>query len=221
MTKLKVSIVGTGPGAPEYVTPAARKAVQAADIIIGAQRSLTLFSSDIRGEAVKLTAKNLHEMLQYASESAQKGKNVAILSTGDPGFSGLLRTFLNSAISQHVKVDVIPGISSIQVCASRLGICWDDAGLFTFHDMVPTEKKAQLIQMVKAGKMVMLFPNPKTFTPKEIANFLISNGLAKGTTVFICENLTLPDEKVIRTTLEEASTQEFSPLCVMAIKSVQ
>jgi cobalt-precorrin-7 (C5)-methyltransferase len=216
MTKLKVSIVGTGPGAPEYVTPAARKAVQAADIIIGAQRSLTLFSSDIRGEAVKLTAKNLHEILQYASESAQKGKNVAILSTGDPGFSGLLRTFLNSAISQHVEVDVIPGISSIQVCASRLGICWDDAGLFTFH-----EKKAQLIQMVKAGKMVMLFPNPKTFTPKEIANFLISNGLAKGTTVFICENLTLPDEKVIRTTLEEASTQEFSPLCVMAIKSVQ
>ncbi len=219
MTKTRISIVGTGPGSPDYVTPAARKTVQAADVVIGAQRSLTLFPNDIRGEAVKLTAKNLREVLQYAAESVQKGKTVALLSTGDPGFSGLLRTFLNGTTNQDIEVDVVPGISSIQVCAARLGLCWDDAGLFTFHDTVTAEKKAHLVQIAKTGRVVILFPNPKTFNPKDIASFLLTNGLANNTAVFICENLTLSEEKVIETTLQEAAKQDFASLCVMVIKA--
>ena len=219
MTKPRISIVGTGPGSPDYVTPAARKIVQKADVVIGAQRSLGIFQNNICGESVTLTAKNLNEVLQLASESAQKGKTVVLLSTGDPGFSGLLRSFLNSTTTQDFEIDVIPGISSIQVCAARLGLCWDDISLFTFHDTATAEKKAQLIQMAKTGRTVILFPNPKTFNPKDIASFLLENGLSKNTTVFICENLTLPEEKVIETTLQDASKQDFASLCVMVIKA--
>ena len=45
-----------------------------------------------------LTAKNLQGALKYAAESAKNGKNVALLSTGDPGFSGLLHTILESGL---------------------------------------------------------------------------------------------------------------------------
>jgi cobalt-precorrin-7 (C5)-methyltransferase len=213
----KVYVVGVGPGSPDYVIPLARKTVHLADVVIGAQRSLDLFTSDICGQVVVLTAKNLNEVLHNAAEFAQAGKVVALLSTGDPGFSGLLRSFLNNTLDYNIEVSVIPAISSVQVCAARLNLSWDDLALFTFHDLVTVEKKVSLLDHTKASKGVLLFPNQKTFPPKEIANYLMSNGLAENTPVFICENLTLPDEKITQTTLTQVSKQDFAPLCVMVI----
>ncbi len=79
----KINIVGVGPGSAEYVTPAARKAVQRADLVIGAQRSLNLFPSEIKGESMVLIAKNLQDALKHAAEFIKKGKEVTVLSTGE------------------------------------------------------------------------------------------------------------------------------------------
>ena len=216
----KLNIVGVGPGSPDYVTPQARKTVQEADVVIGAQRSLNLFPSDIKGETMVLTAKNLNDALKYAVESVKKGKNVALLSTGDPGFSGLLRTVLNSNLVKAVEVNVIAGISSIQACAARLAISWDDVSLFSFHEGdVSIEEKQALVSAVKGGRDVMLLPGSKAFSPSEIASFLLKAGLDKKTPVFVCENLTLCDEKVTPSDLEEVSQLTFRSLCVMVIKA--
>jgi cobalt-precorrin-7 (C5)-methyltransferase len=215
----KLNVVGIGPGSPDYVTLIARRTVQDADVVIGAERSLRLFRGDIKGEAVALTAKNLNEILKYAVESAKKGQNVALLSTGDPGFSGLLRS-----ISKHVaenEVNVIPGVSSIQVCAARLCMRWDKMRLFSFHKGTTAEKKAQLLKAVKEGKNIMLLPDPKAFPPREIASFLVNSGLDKDTPVFVCERLTLSDERIVESTLERATTLNFDALCVMVIKTNQ
>jgi cobalt-precorrin-7 (C5)-methyltransferase len=153
----KINIIGTGPGSPDYVLPAARKIVQVTEVIIGAQRSLSLFKEEIKGKSVSLTAENLKEVLQYAYECAKKGQTVAILSTGDPGFSGLLKSFLNNITIQDVEVEVVPGISAIQVCAARLGMSWDDAGLLTFHDTVTASKKLALLEYAKAHRTLWFF----------------------------------------------------------------
>jgi cobalt-precorrin-7 (C5)-methyltransferase len=218
-TLAKLNIVGAGPGSPEYVTPAARKTVQQAEVVIGAQRSLNLFAEDIKGETMVLTAKNLNSALKFAVESAEKGKNVALLSTGDPGFSGLLRTVLKSSLVKTVEINVVPGVSSIQACAARLGISWDDACLFTFHEgNVTAEEKNKLLSCLKEGREAMLLPDSRAFPPGKIASFLLTAGLDKATPVVVCENLTLPDEKVISGSLEQVSKQAFEPLCVMVIK---
>jgi cobalt-precorrin-7 (C5)-methyltransferase len=214
----KLSVVGIGPGSPNYVTPAARQAVQGADVVIGAERSLSLLQEDIRGEAVPLTAKNVNEILKYAAGSAEKGKTVALLSTGDPGFSGLLKSISKYIAGKDVEVNVIPAVSSIQACAARLCMCWDEMTLFTFHKGTTAEKKAQLLKAVREGKDVMLLPDPKAFPPREIASFLLEAGLDKDTTVFVCERLTLSDERIVETTLERAATLDFDALCVMVIK---
>jgi cobalt-precorrin-7 (C5)-methyltransferase len=130
----KLEIVGVGPGSPDYVTLAAKKAVQSADLIIGAQRSVALFSGEIKGETVVLTAENLQDLLKKAAELVKAGKTVVLLSTGDPGFSGLLHTVLESGLFQEKDICVIPGVSSIQACAARLNISWDNTRLFTFHE---------------------------------------------------------------------------------------
>ena len=215
----KLNIIGTGPGSPDYVTPAARKTVHEAEVIIGAQRSLNLFSENIKGQTMVLTAKNLNSALKFAVESVQKGKNVALLSTGDPGFSGLLHTVLESGLFRAKEINVVPGVSSIQACAARLALCWDTMCLFTFHEGgVTAEDKNHLLSCVKNGKNVMLLPDIRAFTSSEIASFLVKAGVDEETSVFVCGNLTLDDEKVTSSTLGEVSERAFGSLCVMVVK---
>ncbi|MCX8152941.1 MAG: precorrin-6y C5,15-methyltransferase (decarboxylating) subunit CbiE [Candidatus Bathyarchaeota archaeon] len=213
----KVTIVGVGPGSPDYVTPIARRTVQKAHLVIGAQRVLTLFLEDVKGEVLALTAKNVNELFQRAIASAKEGKMVVLLSTGDPGFSGLLGTFLSFPQASEVEIEVIPGISALQVCAARLGMCWDDAVLFSFHKGADNANKAELAEALKKGKNVMLLPDPKAFSPSEIARFLIANGIKGDTSAFVCENLTLNNERITASTLEEIAMTHFSSLCVLAI----
>ncbi len=217
MAKLKV--VGAGPGSPEYVTPAARNAVQKAEVVIGAQRSITLFNSDIKGKILFLTANNLIGVLKQAAEFVNVGKEVVLLSTGDPGFSGLAHTVAESGLFQPEDVVVVAGVSSIQACAAKLGISWDKACLFTFHEgNVTEEEKNQLISCLKKGKNAILLPNSKTFSPKEIAAFLIKSGIDRETRAYVCENITLRNEEVTLGTLERISQKDFGSLSVMVIK---
>ena len=214
----KIIIVGAGPGSKDYVTPIAKKTVRNAELVIGAERALDLFSGDIKGEALKLTAKNMNETLNKAVDSAQKGKSVVVLSTGDPGFSGLLRTVSRVAKGKSVEVEVVPGISSVQVCAARLSMPWDELSLFSFHDGLGAEKKAKLLDVVKDGRDALLLPDPKNFSPAQAAKFLIESGMDAEIPVFVCENLTLSDERIVNSTLGEVARSSFSPLCVMVIK---
>ncbi|MDR2203312.1 MAG: precorrin-6y C5,15-methyltransferase (decarboxylating) subunit CbiE [Nitrososphaerota archaeon] len=217
---VKLDIVGTGPGSVDYVMPLARKIVSDAQIVIGAQRSLDLFNKDIPCETYVLTAKNLNELLKYAVESNRKGKAVVILSTGDPGFSGLLKTVLNTRLITLSEINVTPGISVIQVCAAKLGLSWDDACLFTFHQgNADVLKKTELIACLKAGKDIMLLPDAKAFAPKQIAAYLLDAGFSSDMVVFICENVTLSDERIVKSSLGSVSVLEFGTLCVMVIKA--
>jgi cobalt-precorrin-7 (C5)-methyltransferase len=215
----KISIVGAGPGSPEYVTPIAQKTVKTAAFVVGSERVLNLFKEDINGETLKLTAKNLNDALQKCVEYAEKGKAVALLSTGDPGFAGLLRTFRKAIKDKEIRVDVVPGISSLQVCAAKLGMSWDDVDFFSFHIRTTPAKRQKLLDTVDSGKAVMLLPNPKDFTPSEIAGFLVDRGIAADTAAFVCENLTLSNEHIEKTTLKGILGKTFASLCVMVINA--
>lgn len=212
----KLKLVGAGPGSPEYITPIAKETVQNAEIVVGAKRALNLFQDYTKGKTLPLTANNLKELLKHAVESAEEGKNVVILSTGDPGFSGLLRTLQNIA-GKNVQVDVIPGVSSIQLCAARLRLSWDTSQLFTFHRGTTPEEKKKLVETLKEGKTVFMLPDNSSFSPPDIAKFLIDQGINRETPVGVCENLTLRSERTVTSTLEGILQQKFEPLCVMAI----
>jgi cobalt-precorrin-7 (C5)-methyltransferase len=215
----KLNIVGTGPGSPDYVTPIVRKIIQNANLIIGAQRSLNLFIVDIKGKQIVLNAKNLADSLEKAAKSIKDGKDVALLSTGDPGFSGLLHTVLESGLFDNADINVIAGISSIQACAARLKISWDGAGLFTFHNEVSDLEKGKLISAVKCGLTILLLPNSRGFKPQDVASFLIESNIDRETPVFVCENITLENEKITSSTLGQIVGKSFGLLCVMVIRA--
>jgi cobalt-precorrin-7 (C5)-methyltransferase len=215
----KLNIIGVGPGSADYVTPAARNAVEQAQLVIGAQRSIALFDNDVKSEKIILTAKNLRGSLKEAAKAVNDGKNVALLSTGDPGFSGLLHTALESGLFKTSDLAVIPGVSSIQVCAARLNLNWHSARLFTFHEgHVSDDQKQKLVSAYQCGRTIILLPDAKSFAPKDIAVLLIGAGADKNTPVYVCENLTLENEAITSTTLEQAQDVTFGPLSVMVIK---
>jgi len=214
----KLYIVGAGPGSADYVTPAARKAVQEAQMVIGDQCVLDLFREDIKSQTLILTCKNIDDTLKCASDSVKSGKTVTVISTGDPGFSGLLGSVLRRSLDKNIEVHVISGISSLLACAAKLCLPWDDAVLITFHKGASVERKREFAEAVKAGKTVLLLPDPSAFTPSEISDYLIKAGVDENTRVAVCQNLTQADEKIVETTLKGALKQSFVPTSVMAIK---
>ena len=209
----KLYIAGIGPGSADYVTPAVRKAVKSAKITIGSKRALEIFPE--AHEIISLNVKDVQEKLEMAVELAHEGTSVCVLSTGDPGFSGVLkpikRIIKEKRLEKDINLEVIPGISSLQLCAARLNISWDEADLMTFHGR---ENSLEVIDILDNGRPTIALPSKST---KDMAQFLLDNGVDPQREVAICERLSYPDEKVVSSTLQEVAHSDFTYMCVMVI----
>lgn len=204
----KLYIVGIGPGSKDYLTLASKKAVESSDIVIGSRRALDLFEIPDHSR-IELKAQNMSEDMKLAVLEVKNGKVVALLSTGDPGFSGILKPILK--LEEDINIEVIPGVSSVQLCAAKLKIPWDEADLITMHGKGISE---DILNVINNGKPTIMLPN---FKPSELADYLIENGIDPDRKAAICEKLSYDDEKIIETSLKSISGMEFSYMCVMVV----
>ena len=204
----KLHLVGVGPGSKEYLTFKAISTVESSDILIGSRRALELFS-EVDADKIELGVHNMGEMLNYAVSKAFEGKDVALLSTGDPGFSGVLKPILK--LAGNLEFDVIPGVSSVQICASKLKISWDEANIITMHGKGISD---ELISLINNGKTTIILPNT---TVEETIKYLLDKGVDPNRKVSICENISYPDEKIINTTLKDVLSNKFGYMCVLVV----
>jgi len=203
----KLYVVGIGPGSRNYLTQAALDAVNNSDTVIGSKRALNLFKTD--SQKIEINAKNMDESLKESVDKVKNGQTVAILSTGDPGFSGVLKPILN--LKSGIEIEVIPGVSSVQLCAAKLKIPWDDADLITMHGKGISE---EILDIIDNGKPLIILPN---FKPAELAKFLIENGVDKNRKIAVCEKLSYEDEKIVESTLKDISGMKFGHMCVVVV----
>ncbi|HIQ38872.1 MAG TPA: cobalt-precorrin-7 (C(5))-methyltransferase [Methanothermococcus okinawensis] len=209
---MKIYIVGIGPGSREYLTLKAVETVKDADIVVGSRRALELF--DIEEDRGYILSKNIVEDLKKVIEYSKKEKkSVVILSTGDPCFSGLLKTLLKYNIVNREDIEVIPGISSIQVAASKLKISWEDYHIVTLHGK--EENRKVLLDLIKDNKKVIFLPNKNL---KDDIEYLIENGVDENKEIVICENLTYPKERIIECKLKDVLHLDLSYLVVCVVK---
>ena len=204
----KLHLVGVGPGSKEYLTFKAISTVESSDILIGSRRALELFS-EVDADKIELGVHNMGEMLNYAVSKAFEGKDVALLSTGDPGFSGVLKPILK--LAGNLEFDVVPGVSSVQICASKLKISWDEANIITMHGKGISD---ELISLINNGKTTIILPNT---TVEETIKYLLDKGVDPNRKVSICENISYPDEKIINTTLKDVLSNKFGYMCVFVV----
>jgi cobalt-precorrin-7 (C5)-methyltransferase len=204
----KLYIVGIGPGSKDYLTIASKKAVESSDMVFGSRRALDLFEIS-KEDKIELNAQNMGDMMKLAVSKVKEGKTVSLLSTGDPGFSGILKPILE--LKGDIDIEVIPGVSSVQLCAAKLKIPWDEADLVTMHGKGISE---DILDIIDNGKPTIILPN---FKPAELADFLIKNSVDSDRKVAICEKLSYDDEKILQMTLKDVLDEKFSYMCVVVV----
>ncbi len=208
----KIYIVGIGPGASEYLTKKAIDTVKASDYTVGSTRAIDLFE-DVSG-TIAFNVKDLLDKLEEGVQLACDGNTVSILSTGDPGFSGVLNTVLRLSDEKNFpkeNIEVIPGISSLQLAAAKCHIQWDNANVMTFHGR---ENIEDILPIINNGKVTIALPSRKV---KDMAQFLLDNGVDANRKVVVCERLSYPDEKIVESDLKEIAQSEFTYMCIMVI----
>ena len=212
MASGKIFIVGIGPGASEYLTKKVIDTVKTSDYTVGSTRAIELFD-DVQNK-IDFNVKNLLDKIEEGVQLACDGKTISILSTGDPGFSGVLNTVLRISKEKNFpkeNIEVVPGISSLQLAAAKCHIQWDSANVMTFHGR---ENIEDILPIINNGKTTIALPSRKV---KDMAQFLIDNGVDEDRKVVVCERLSYPDENIVESTLKQIAQSEFTYMCIMVI----
>ncbi len=123
-----LSIIGTGPGAADYRAPAADNALAHADHIVGYGPYIDLLGSVATGKQRHDYALGEEERrCRAALDLAATGEQVVLVSSGDPGvyaMAALVFELLDredNTVWNRIAVDVVPGVSAMQLAAARAG----------------------------------------------------------------------------------------------------
>ncbi|MFB5645586.1 MAG: precorrin-6y C5,15-methyltransferase (decarboxylating) subunit CbiE [Nitrosopumilaceae archaeon] len=218
---MKVYAVGVGPGSPKYVTEYVKEIIQNCDIVIGYKYTLkTIEDLILEKEIHEITMKNQEEVYQSIKEKLSE-KTLVVPFTGDVNFSE--SEVVDRLIEIFGDVEIIPGISSIQVAASKAKIPLDKSKVITMHISTSIEeKKLELQKALIDGYNVVLVPRPwpnvpeKHFMPSEIAIYLKKNGFdTSKMMVHVFESLTSENETSFEGMVSDLEGREFSDLSVI------
>jgi len=119
----KVYAVGVGPGSPKYVTEIVKEIILNCDIVVGYKYTLKTIENLIEGKEIyEITMKDQEEY--YQKIVSKLGDRILVIPfTGDVNFSE--SEVVDRLIEIFGEVEIIPGISSIQVAASRAQVPLD------------------------------------------------------------------------------------------------
>jgi cobalt-precorrin-7 (C5)-methyltransferase len=180
----KITIVGCGPGSPDYITAKGLRAIGEAEVIIGAKRLLETFGRPDQ-EQIPVGA-DITKALDSLAEF-RKTKKTAVLVSGDPGLKSLASNVIGRFGGD--VCEVIPGISSVQTAFARLGLSWYDARIISAHEGNPPVEPSSL---VKEEKVAILAGGDESIGWVKT----LSVALGDSHLIYLCRDLTLDTEEV-------------------------
>lgn len=123
----RIYCIGMGPGDPAYLTPLALRKLEELTVIYGAPRLLNLVPEGPETFPVEGSVSGSLDRIQ----ESLKLSDVGVVVSGDPGFYSL-----SSALRRRFgreNVVCLPGISSLQILASRIGFPWCNVPCLSLH----------------------------------------------------------------------------------------
>ena len=225
----RLFVVGVGPGSPKYLTDIAKEAIRKCQYVIGYKYTLRTIETIVdrsKQSIFEVTLWNQEAIYQDVFKKMKNNEDCIVPFTGDVSFSESEVVDRLLEIFGDDNVEIIPGISSIQVAAAKSKVPLDKAYIATFHVTGDIEKKKkELVEAISEGQSAILLPRPwfndpsKRFMESDMAKFLKSNGIntsTLNTTVF--EYLTNEEkEAVFKGKASELEGKEFSDLSVLVI----
>ena len=206
-TQKDITILGIGMGDPATLTLAAEQACRAADLIVGARRvtdALARFGKPVQNAVV---AGEIEAILR-----ATPAENIVVAMSGDTGFYSGTKSLL--PLIGDLQPTILPGISSIQYFASRAGISWDDAQLLSAHGRACN----YVTKIRRSLKTIVLVGGDRGVA--DLLSTLRDNGL-KNLAVTVGENLSYPEERIVRGTVTELANETFAPLALVLVENPQ
>jgi len=189
-----MKVVGTGCG-PGMLTEEAIGAISSAKLVMGSRRALELVSRFIP-EGCEVRVITDFSSLAFPDHAV-------VLSTGDPQFAGL--GFLGG--------EIIPGISSLQLAASRLHIPIETITVVDFHGKEHDPACLDFKDELRRGKRVFIIADPK-FRIGNLCTLLA--GTEEGISIALCEDLGYPQERISVGTVADPPVPQ-SPLFVVLV----
>ena len=217
----EVYAVGVGPGSPRYITDAVKEVILYSDIIIGYKYTLQAIERLlVNKEVYEITMQNQEEIYQKVAKTLGD-KTCVIPFTGDVNFSE--SEVVDRLIEIFGEVQIISGISSVQVAAAKARVPLDKSKVVTMHVTTSIEeKKLELQKALLDGYNVILVPRPwpkdpsKNFMQSEIAFYLKDHGFdTSKIKVHVFEFLTTDRETSFVGTVKDLEGKQFSDLSVM------
>lgn len=200
----QINVVGIGPGNPDWLTPIARRILSESDVVVGGRRQLAELAGIIK--EARLLEGNYAETAAWISENAQTLR-ISVAVSGDTGFHSLLG-YLRKHL-EGVRLNVIPGIGSLQYFFGRLGLGWEKAVLLSAHGR-------ELNLEPFDGKTLAGILTDTVMTPGAIASELMLHG-KDGLWMAVGENLSYPNESITIAPIGEIQNMLFEPLNAVII----
>ncbi|MCB4361808.1 precorrin-6y C5,15-methyltransferase (decarboxylating) subunit CbiE [Quatrionicoccus australiensis] len=184
------------------LSDAARQHLHAADLVIGAGRTLDLVRpqlaehSELRDMDGQLAA-----VSGWITAATSDGRHVVVLATGDPlchGIAGWLGGKLGAE-----ALTVIPAVSTLQLAFARFQTPWAEIKIASCHSAdagewvvgaTPTHGLYPLMRAIALHPRVALFTSPQN-DPARLARALLIAGYPEARLSVACR-LLLPDEAI-------------------------
>ncbi|MFC7154265.1 cobalt-precorrin-7 (C(5))-methyltransferase [Halomarina halobia] len=221
-----VRAVGIGPGNPEYLTPRGERAIREADVVVGFSTVVEFVAGVTDADLLACGYRDEAETLAAFAERVAGGERGVAVLMGDPNHSGYQFVGkVQRAVDAPVRV--IPGISSLQVAASRARTPMEGTTFVTLHKSGPIEADLERLAAAVGDRHLLVLPRPFDWMPGDVAAFLLDRGADADLDALVCERLTHEDEAIRRYTLEGLAEHAggdgrddtpFSDLSVLAVR---
>lgn len=202
-----LSVVGLGEDGLDGLSPAARGAIEAAELVFGGSRHLALAAAAIRGAAHPWPTP-----FDVAGVTAARGRRVAVLASGDPFFHGvgsvLARTIAPS------EMQVFPAPSAIALAAARLGWAAQEATALSVHG-----RPIDLVRPhLQPGRRLIVLTSDRD-GPAALARLMTESGFGPSR-LTVLEALGGPHERVRATNAAAFALADIADLNVVGIEVV-
>lgn len=220
-------LVGIGPGDHRNMTARAIAVLRNCDAVVGYSRYVDLVKPFIEGKEVISSGMSREiERCSLAIAAACRGKNVALISSGDAGVYGMagpaLQILHKKKLRNRIAIEVVPGVPAINAAAALLGApLMNDYAVISLSDLLtPWEVIVKRLTHAAQSDMVICIYNPKSSKrSRQIkeAQALLLKYREKNAVVGIARNVGRKGESVTVTTLGRMLRFKIDMLTVLII----
>ncbi len=165
----KLSVIGLGPGNPDFMVPAVKRTLQQAQDILGYETYIRMAGTFRPDQTIHATD-NREEMqrARHAFELAATGRSVVMISSGDPGVFAMATAVIealhhaDNPAWHEVELEILPGVSAALAAASKSGApLGHDFCIISLSDnLKPWEIIEKRISLAAEADFAFAFYNP-------------------------------------------------------------